>query len=85
MKRLLKGVRKLLLGFVILGIVAFMLLYLATSGTYSVALTAAQDASIPSVTLDGVTFHAEAFGDPASPAGSSSMAALVRTTAICST
>ena len=68
MKRILKGLGKFLVGFSILGVVAFVLLYLATSGTYAVAQTAAQDASIPSVTLDGVTFHAEAFGDPASPA-----------------
>ena len=68
MKRVLKVLGKILIGFVILGIVVFVVLYLATAGTYEVAQTAAQDASVPSVTLDGVTFHAEAFGDPASPA-----------------
>jgi len=68
MKRVLKVLGKILLGFVILDILVFVLLYLATAGTYEVAQTAAQDASIPSVTLDGVTFHAETFGDPASPA-----------------
>jgi proline iminopeptidase len=67
MKRVLKVLGKILIGFVILGIVVFVVLYLATAGTYEVAQTAAQDASIPSVTLDGVTFHAETFGDPASP------------------
>jgi len=68
MKRVLKVLGKIVLGFVILGIVVFVVLYLATAGTYEVPQTAAQDASIPSVTLDGVTFHAETFGDPASPA-----------------
>jgi len=67
MKRALKVLIKILLGFVILGIVIFAILYLITAGTYEVAQTAAQDASIPSVTLDGITFHAETFGDPASP------------------
>ena len=67
MKRVLKILGKILLGFVILGIVAFIVLYLATIGAYEVAQTAAQDASIPSVTLDGVTFHAETFGEASNP------------------
>src|SRR3990172_6371204 len=68
MKRVLRVLGKILLGFVILGIVVFIVLYLATAGTYEVAETVEQDASIPSVTLDGVTFHAETFGDAARPA-----------------
>jgi len=68
MKRVLKVLGKILLGFVIVGIVVSVVLYLVTAGTYEAAQTAAQDASIPSVTLDGVTFHSESFGDPASPA-----------------
>ena len=51
------------------GLVAlFVLLYVLTIGEYAVAETVAEDASIPHVTIDGVTFHAETFGDPASPA-----------------
>lgn len=68
MKRVLKVLGKILLGFVILASVVFIALYLATTGAYEVAQTVAQDASLPSITLEGVTFHAETFGDPASPA-----------------
>ena len=67
MKRVLRVLVKILLGFVILDIVVFIVLYLATAGKYEVAQTAAQDASIPSVTLDGVTFHAETFGETTNP------------------
>jgi len=68
MKRVGRALAKILLVAAILAIAAFVVLYFASSGTYQVARTAAQDASIPSVTLDGITFHAEAFGDPARPA-----------------
>src|SRR3990172_8974405 len=67
MKRVLRVLGKILLGFVILGIVVFIVLYLATAGTYEVAETVEQDASIPSITLDGVTFHAETFGETTNP------------------
>ena len=60
------------LGPVVLAIAAglgilFVLAYLLTGGKYVVAKTVAQDPSIPHVTLGGVTFHAEAFGDRANP------------------
>ena len=42
----------------------FVAAYLLTSGDYEVAETAEQDSSIPTVTLGGVTFHSETFGDP---------------------
>lgn len=67
MKRVLKVLPKLLVGSVILGIVVFIGLYLATAGTYEVALTVQQDASLPQVTLDGVTFHAETIGAATNP------------------
>ncbi len=67
MKRVLRVLGKILLGLVILGIVVFIVLYLATAGTYEVAETVEQDASIPSITLDGVTFHAETFGETTNP------------------
>jgi proline iminopeptidase len=44
-----------------------VLAYLLTGGQHAVAQTVAQDPSIPHVTLGGVTFHAETFGDPANP------------------
>ena len=53
---------------IVVGLAAlFGLLYLLTMGDYPVAETVAQDPSIPHMTIDGVTFHAETFGDPASP------------------
>lgn len=45
----------------------FVLAYLLTGGAHAVPKTVAQDPSIPHVTLNGATFHAEAFGDPAHP------------------
>lgn len=45
----------------------FALAYLLTRGDHAVPKTVAQDPSIPHVTLGGVTFHAETFGDPANP------------------
>ena len=56
---------------VVLGIVVglgalFLLFYLLTMGA-SVAKTVEQDPSIPHVTIDGVTFHAETFGNPENP------------------
>ena len=49
--------------------VAFLcgLLYLFTSGDRRVPRTAGQDPSLPSVTISGVTYHAETFGDPVNP------------------
>lgn len=60
------------LGKIVLGIVAglaivFGLFYLLTSGDYHVAQTVAQDTSIPHIEIDGVTYHAETFGDPENP------------------
>ena len=53
---------------IVLGIaVVFGLIYLLTIGEYSVAETVAQDPAIPNVRIDGVTFHAETFGDPLNP------------------
>jgi proline iminopeptidase len=53
---------------IVIGVVAlFILFYVLTIGEYAVAKTVAQDPSIPHITIDGVTFHAETFGDPANP------------------
>lgn len=43
------------------------ILYFAASGDYYLPPTTDQDASLPSVTLDGITFHAETFGKDSSP------------------
>ncbi len=66
-KRIFKIVGFSLLGIIGLLIVAVMGLFIATSGSYSVPATVADDPTLPSVTLDGVTFHAETFGNPDDP------------------
>ena len=60
------------LGKVVLGILAglvvlFALFYVLTIGEYIVPKTVAQDPSLPHITIDGVTYHAESFGDPSNP------------------
>jgi proline iminopeptidase len=65
--KLLKTLGKIILA-IVAGLVAlFILFYVLTIGDYAVAKTVAQDPSIPHITIDGVTFHAETFGDPANP------------------
>lgn len=66
-KRILKIIGFSLLGIIGLVISAFIGLFVATSGSYSVPATVEDDPTLPSVTIDGVTFHAETFGDAANP------------------
>jgi proline iminopeptidase len=63
----LKIIAKILIGIAIGIGVLFGLFYLLTIGEYKVPKTVAQDPSIPHVTIDGVTYHAETFGDPENP------------------
>jgi len=42
-------------------------LFMATDGSQAVPATVDGDPSLPQVEIDGVTFHAETFGDPANP------------------
>jgi proline iminopeptidase len=61
-----------LLGKIVLGILAglvalFGLGYVLTIGDYTVPETVAQNPSLPSITIDDYTYHAETFGDPANP------------------
>ncbi|MEZ4680863.1 MAG: alpha/beta hydrolase [Caldilineaceae bacterium] len=42
-------------------------LFIATAGDHSVPDTVATDPTLPHVTIDGVTFHAETLGDPQNP------------------
>lgn len=44
-----------------------LLTFIGTSGDYPVPKTVSEDSTIPHVTIDGVTLHAETFGDPANP------------------
>lgn len=54
---------------IFVGVLLFVIvgLFLATAGDHSVPATVATDPSLPHVTIDGVTFHAETFGDPQNP------------------
>jgi proline iminopeptidase len=65
--KLLKILGKITLAIVVGLVALFTLFYVLTIGNYSVAETVAQDLSIPHITIDGVTYHAETFGDPANP------------------
>ena len=62
-----KVITRIVLGLV-LGLAAlFALFYLLTWGDYPVPETVADDPSLPHITIDGVTYHAETFGDPSNP------------------
>ena len=65
--KLVKTLGKITLGIVVGLVVIFVLFYVFTMGEYPVAETVAQDPSIPHTTIDGVTFHAETFGDSTNP------------------
>ncbi len=67
MKKILK---KVAVGFGVLILVLLLGLaglYLAASGDYTLPKTVADDPKLPHITLDGVTFHAQAFGHPSAP------------------
>lgn len=60
------------LGKIVVGIVAglailFGLLFLLTMGDHHVAKTVAQDPSLPRISIAGVTYHGQTFGDPHNP------------------
>ncbi|GAH34289.1 unnamed protein product, partial [marine sediment metagenome] len=57
---------KIILIILAIPLVIFILGYLLTLGA-SVPQTVEQDPSIPHVTIKGVTFHSETFGNPENP------------------
>jgi proline iminopeptidase len=65
--RVLKVSAKILLGIIVGMVVLFALGYLLTFGEHSVPATVAGDPTLPHITIDGVTYHAETFGNPESP------------------
>lgn len=65
--KLLKTLGKITLGIVVGLVALFALFYLLTMGEYPVAETVAQDPSLPYITIDGVTYHAQTFGDQSNP------------------
>jgi proline iminopeptidase len=58
-----------LLGFTLLALLIIIIgLFAVTYDTYTVPQTVESDTALPQITIDGVTFHAETFGDPSNPA-----------------
>lgn len=65
--RTLKIIGKATLGVVAGLAILLIVLFLLTMGDHPVAQTVAQDPSLPHVTIDGVTYHAETYGDSNNP------------------
>lgn len=54
----------IILGLLILGVI---ILYMATAGEQAVPATVATDPTLPHVTIDDMTFHAQTYGKPGRP------------------
>jgi proline iminopeptidase len=65
--KIIKTLGKILLGLIAVLVVLFGLGYILTLGEYTVPATVEQDPSLPSITIEGYTYHAETYGDPANP------------------
>jgi len=64
---ILKTLVKIFLGFVVIFMALFALGYILTSGDHTVPGTVDQDQSLPSITINGYTYHGETYGDPENP------------------
>jgi proline iminopeptidase len=65
--KIIKTLVKIFLGFVGILVALFALGYILTIGDHTVPATVDQDKSLPSITIDGYTYHAETYGDPENP------------------
>ena len=65
--KIIKTLIRIGLGLTIVLAGLFGLGYLLTMGEYSVPVTVDQDPTLPHITIDGYTYHAETFGDPSNP------------------
>jgi len=65
--KIIKALGKIVLGLVAVLVVLFILGYVLTFGDYTVPETVAKNPSLPSITIDGYTYHAETYGNPANP------------------
>lgn len=63
----IKTLGKIVLSLIAVLVALFGLGYVLTIGAYSVPETVAQDLSLPHITINGYTYHAETYGDPANP------------------
>lgn len=65
--KIIKTLGKIVLGLIAVLVALFGLGYVLTIGDYAVPETVAEDPTLPSITIDGYTYHAETYGDPANP------------------
>jgi proline iminopeptidase len=65
--KIIKTLGKIVLVFIAILVALFGVGYVLTIGDYTVPETVAQDPSLPHITIDGYTYHAETFGDPSNP------------------
>jgi proline iminopeptidase len=65
--KLLKAATKAMVGIIAGLVILFALGYVLTFGDHSVPATVEGDPTLPHITIDGVTYHAETFGDPEDP------------------
>jgi proline iminopeptidase len=67
MKRILTITGVVIGGLLLVILLAATALYLSTAGDYQIPATVNEDPSLPSLEIDGYTFHAETFGSPENP------------------
>jgi proline iminopeptidase len=65
--KIIKTLGKIVLVLVVVIVAIFGLGYVLTIGDHTVQETVAQDPSLPSITVDGYTYHGETYGDPENP------------------
>lgn len=65
--KVVKTLGKIVLILVVVLVALFAAGYLLTIGEYNVPETVAQDPSLAQINIDGYSYHAEKYGDPANP------------------
>ncbi len=65
--KIFKTLGKIVLALVVIIVALFGLGYVLAIGEHTVPETVAKDSSLPSITIDGYTYHGETFGDPEDP------------------
>ena len=65
--KIIKTLGKLFLGLAVILLALFALGFILTIGDHTVAATVDQDPSLPSITINGYSYHAETYGDPENP------------------
>jgi proline iminopeptidase len=65
--KILKTLGKIIIGFGAALVLLFAMGYVLTFGEHTVPKTIAQDPSLPQLTIAGITYHGETYGDPANP------------------